>query len=154
MWEKITIPMYRSWFHGLYRLHGPCCPQKPLYSLQEPKAAVHRKFFVIMFRHVFLLYEIMQVFPVYLLISLPLTEMYMAMKLPLHVHYDSMCKHLALICLCSRWLVSDLWPSQVTPSPEWNMLCTDLIEYKPNVFKRKKHLFISALSSKSSRYYV
>ena len=35
MWEKITIPMYRSWFHDLYRLHGPCCPQKPLYSLPE-----------------------------------------------------------------------------------------------------------------------
>ena len=54
---------------------------------QEPKAAVHWKFFITMFRHVFLLYEIMQVFPIYLLIFLPLTEMYMAMKLPLHVHY-------------------------------------------------------------------
>ena len=74
---------------------------------------------------------------------------------PWNSHYMfTMCKHLALICLCSRWLVGDLWPSQVTPSPEWNMLCTDPIEYNPNISKRKKHLFISALSSKSSRYYV
>ena len=58
---------------------------------------------------------------------------------PWNSHYMfTMCKHLALICLCSRWLVGDLWPSQVTPSPEWNMLCTDPIEYKPNVSKRKK----------------
>ena len=35
MWEKITFPMYRSWFHDLYILHGLCCPQKPLYSLPE-----------------------------------------------------------------------------------------------------------------------
>ena len=35
MWEKITFPMYRSWFHDLYRLHGLCSPQKPLYSLPE-----------------------------------------------------------------------------------------------------------------------
>ena len=58
---------------------------------------------------------------------------------PWNSHYMfTMCKHLALICLCSRWLVGDLWTSQVTPSPEWNMLCSDPIEYKPNVSKRKK----------------
>ena len=26
MWEKIMIPMYRLWLHGLYGLHGPWCP--------------------------------------------------------------------------------------------------------------------------------
>ena len=35
MWEKITFPMYRSWFHDFFRLHGLCCPQKPWYSLPE-----------------------------------------------------------------------------------------------------------------------
>ena len=75
--------------------------------------------------------------------------------LPWNSHYMfAMCKHLALICLCSHWLVGDLWLSQVTPSPEWNMLCTNPIEYNPKHFQKKKHLFISALSSKFSRYYV
>ena len=59
--------------------------------------------------------------------------------LPWNSHYMfAMCKHLALICLCSRWLVGDLWPSQVTPSPEWNMLCTNPIEYNPKRFQKKK----------------
>ena len=127
MWERITIPMYRSWFHGLYRLHGPCCPQKPLYSLQEPKAAVHWKFFIIMFRDVFLLSEIMQVFPIYLLISLPLTEieMYMVMKLPLHVHYVQVLSiDLSLQPLAGGWPLTQpshpfSWVEHVVYWPYW-----------------------------------
>ena len=65
---------------------------------------------------------------------------------PWNSHYMfTMCKHLALIYLCSRWLVGDIWPSQVTPSPEWNMLCTDFIEYNPNISKRKKNICLSQL---------
>ena len=25
MWEKVIIPMYRLWLHGLYGLYGPRC---------------------------------------------------------------------------------------------------------------------------------
>ena len=72
---------------------------------QKPKA-VHWKLLVIMFRHVFLSYEIMQVFPIYLLISLPLTEieMYIAMKLPLHVRYvQALSIDLSLQPLAGGW---------------------------------------------------
>ena len=72
---------------------------------QKPKA-VHWKLLVIMFSHVFLSYEIMQVFPIYLLISLPLTEieMYIAMKLPLHVRYvQALSIDLSLQPLAGGW---------------------------------------------------
>ena len=34
MWGKITFPVYRSWLHGLYGLHGPCS-QASIVSILE-----------------------------------------------------------------------------------------------------------------------
>ena len=73
----------------------------------------------------FLLYEMMQVFPIYLLISLPLTEMYMAMKLPLHVHYvQALSIDLSLQPLAGGWPLTQQshpfsWVEHVVYWPYW-----------------------------------
>ena len=120
---------------------------------QKPKA-VHWKLLVIMFRHVFLSYEIMQVFPIYLLISLPLTEieMYIAMKLPLHVRYVQALSIGFISAAIGWWVTFDPAKSPLLLSGTCCVLT--LLNIIPNVSKRRKHMFISALSSKFSRYYV
>ena len=46
--------------------------------------------------------------------------------------------------------LDDLWPSWFTHSPGRKMLCTSAVGYNHNKFPKKKHCFLSDLSSKSS----
>ena len=114
----------------------------PYTHSQGHKAAVHWKFFAFMLDMFFCYMKSCRCFQYICLFLYP----WLKCTWPWNSHYMfGMCKHSALITLCSCWLVGDLWPSQVTPSPEWNMLL--------GYFQKKKHVYLS-LIIKFSRYYV
>ena len=57
--------------------------------------------------------------------------------------------HRSVSAAVGWWVTFD--PVESYLLPEWYMLCTDTIEYNPNVSKGK-HMFIPAISPKSSVY--